>query len=43
MRFDQIDSWTRPQWNLWALFLSDLHLGARNCKSDRIIEFRGAA
>ena len=44
MRFVQdtggtIDSQSRAQRNLRALFLSDIHLGSRACRSDRLIEF----
>ena len=31
----QIDSQQRPQRNLRALFLSDIHLGSRDRRSDR--------
>jgi UDP-2,3-diacylglucosamine pyrophosphatase LpxH len=36
---DQIDSERRSQRTLRALFLSDIHLGSRACRSDRLIEF----
>ena len=36
---DQIDSQQRPRRQLRALFLSDIHLGSRTCRSDRLIEF----